>query len=143
MSNSKDCDIFHLGQMVRFFTRRGTLKIGSKFAETEVDTYKGDVEKVIEYLMNCPPYQLDQFHAHCGVRERMIPLLKRIRPLDQVGICLACWNSDRLGESWLNSPEQGPWSSSSRVPSHWVSCEDHKCLKAMYTSPDRKWTNDP
>ena len=142
LANSKDCDAFHLGQMLRFFTKRGTLYIGSVFNEKEADDYEGDLEDLIARLKYCPHYQLDQFHAHCGVRERMIPILKRIRPLDQVGICLLCWRSDRLGESWLEAPEKKQWNASFRIPSHWVSCADHRCLQSMYTASNRDWTPD-
>ncbi|KAL9628801.1 MAG: hypothetical protein Q9164_007140, partial [Protoblastenia rupestris] len=140
-ANSKDCDSFHLGEMVRFFIRKGTLQIQSIYAENqEPENYVGNFSELVNRLLECPSYQLDQSHAHCGVRQRMTPILFSLWFKGQVGICLECWNKDRMSESWLDNPMGGKWTLPGDLPKSWQKCGQHQALKAMYTAEERNWT---
>ena len=142
--SSPHCDSYQLGEIVRFFSRKGLLRIESAFAassEAESELYVGNVEDIIARLRECTSYQIDGYHQHCGLRTKLMPILDSIWPLNQVWICLDCWKKDKSRESWLENPHGGRW--------YWVKkarsgggCEAHRDAKAMYTASIRKWTPD-
>ena len=141
--SSPQCDSFQLGEMVRFFTRKGLLHLQSTFAEpTDNLTYSGSMLGLLNTLRECPTYQVDRNHTHCGLRSRFYPALECIKPISQVGLCLHCWKDGK--DSWLESPTGGMWSlfaPTLRPPSE--SCRDHLSFKAMYTAEKRDWTPAP
>ena len=139
-SNSQECDSFHLGEMVKFFLRKGTLEIQNIYADHDGREYEGDITELIAQLKECPTYQVDNNHSHCGVRQRMAPLLYWLMLKEHVGICLRCWNYDRLEESWLEKPTGGKWTNPTEDPKRRSKCEEHKATKAMYTAAERNWT---
>ncbi|MCJ1454541.1 hypothetical protein MMC28_004894 [Mycoblastus sanguinarius] len=138
--SSPQCDSFQLGEMVRFFGRKGTLRIESTFAPTPEDyePYNGNVNDIISKLKESPSYQIDVYHQHCGLRSRLIPILEAISPLGQVGICLQCWGGNRGKESWLDNPKQGKWDFRKTTLAR--GCQEHQNAKAMYTAEERDWT---
>ena len=141
--SSPQCDSFQLGEMVRFFSRKGLLHLQSTFTEpTDNLTYSGSVANLLHTLRECPTYQIDRNHTHCGLRSRFYPALEFIKPLSQVGLCLHCWKDGQ--DSWLERPTEGMWSPVTprlRPPS--ASCRDHLSFKAMYTAERRDWTPAP
>ena len=93
--NSSACDVFHLGQMTRFFTlRTKTVFLGSNLidpdfsleTDTDYDTATerpqsgppDDITSIIASLKQYPDYQIDSDHMGCGVRRRLIPALDTI-----------------------------------------------------------------
>ncbi len=141
--SSPQCDSFQLGEMVRFFTRKGLLHLQSTFAEpTDNLTYPANMIDLLHALRECPAYQIDKNHTHCGLRSRFYPALESIKPLSQAGLCLHCWKDGK--DSWLECPTRGMWSPITprlRPPSE--SCRDHLSFKAMYTAERRDWTPGP
>lgn len=141
--SSPQCDSFQLGEMVRFFTRKGLLHLQSTFAEpTDNLTYPANMIDLLHALRECPMYQIDRNHTHCGLRSRFYPALELIKPLSQAGLCLHCWKDDK--DSWLECPTRGMWSPITpgrRPPTE--SCRDHLSFKAMYTAERRDWTPAP
>ena len=129
---------------MRFFSRKGLLRIESAFAplsEADSKVYMGNIEDIIAKLRECTSYQIDDHHRHCGQRTRLMPILDSLWPLNQVWICLDCWKKDKSRESWLENPHAGKW--------YWVKktrsnggCEAHRDAKVMYTASMRKWTPD-
>ncbi|CBF88523.1 hypothetical protein AN0920.2 [Aspergillus nidulans FGSC A4] len=132
LGNSSACDIFHLGQMTRFFSlRTKTIFIGSTLLdpdfnpdienaviEGEVGTRPTDITSVISLLKQCPDYQIDSNHMACGIRRRFLPALDCIEGFvgDErglLGVNLSYWRKEgnderRGGES--NWPHfQGSW----------------------------------
>lgn len=150
-ANSKECDSFQLGEMVKFFLRRGTISMCSMYTEQEPEVYHGPLSDLLRKLKACPSYQLDTNHAHCGVRQRMKPLLDELLALeDQAGICLECWRADRMKESWSENPTGGKWSGKIlKLPPKDLRCCNYECtwhikLKTMFTADEREWTpQDP
>lgn len=140
--NSKECDSFQLGEMIRFFLRKGLLHLQSTLVATEDSrSYSGNIQDLLARLRECPAYQIDPFHSHCGLRSRLLPLLYNIKPFTGTGINLLGWNKDRVRESWLDNPTGGTWSpqikSAKTQPDISLS---HEATKAMYTANDRDWT---
>lgn len=141
-SSSPNCDSYQLGEMVRFFSRKGLLRVESAFAATldeDPEPYDSSIEDIIAKLRECPGYQIDQNHSHCGLRTRLMPILDSLWPLNQVWICLECWRADRSEESWLDKPALGRWSwfKKNKVTG---GCQAHRDAKAMYTAEKRDWT---
>lgn len=140
--SSPQCDSFQLGEMVRFFTRKGTLHMQSTFGIVHDPLpYTGRLSELLATLRQLPPYQIDHNHVHCGPRSRLLPALDCIRPHLQTAICLRCWKQNRSEESWLEHPMGGEWHL--RMPSMrrpFAECRDHRSHHAMYTAETRDWT---
>lgn len=143
--SSPQCDLFQLGSMVRFFTRKGTLSLQSRLDRTdnEAQCCAGSVVELLKALKECPSYQIDGNHKHCGLRTRFIPLLDSIDPWQQVGLCLRCWKDDRSKESWLEAPSPEDWQPGAPRSNRAVSPCDfaHRRAKPMYTALRRNWTS--
>ena len=143
-NSSLQCDSYQLGEMIRFFSRKGTIRIESAFdpAPGEVEPCSGNLNDIIATLKECPSYQIDSNHMHCGLRTRLMSILegpRPLRPLFQVGICLSCWKDDKSKESWLEYPAGGTWvNNGQRFCGR--GCRDHQDTKAMYTAVTRDWT---
>lgn len=133
--SSLACDSFQLGQMVRFFLRSGTLDLSSMLTSSpdlsapahgspkhkhdsdsrESDTtprYDGDINLLLETLRQCPSYQLDSNHMHCGLRAILLPLLDLLQSVlvEAASICMQCWNSRRKEYAWTNAKRPLTWS---------------------------------
>ena len=68
------------------------------------DAYTGDIENLLGLLRQCPSYQIDKNHAHCGLRSKILPALDYIKDvLEGVGLKS---NSDDL--MWIKSKEVMP-----------------------------------
>lgn len=141
-SSSPQCDAYQLGEIIRFLCRKGrTLRIESAFdpAPEELEPYNGNLNDIIAKLKECPSYQIDDNHTHCGARTRLMPVLERLRPSFQVGICSGCWKEDKSKESWLENPAGGTWANAGER-FHGRGCRAHRDTKAMYTAVKRDWT---
>ncbi|KAI9838073.1 MAG: hypothetical protein M1819_006228 [Sarea resinae] len=74
--SSPQCDSFQLGEMIRFFTRVGTLRLQGTIFDTQgPQYYPGDIKTLLKTLRQCPSYQINPNHAHCGLRTRIEPVL--------------------------------------------------------------------
>lgn len=143
-NSSPQCDSYQLGEMIRFFSRKGTLRIESAFdpAPEELEPYNGNLDDIVAKLKQCPSYQIDSNHTHCGLRTRLMSVLegpRSPRPLFQVGLCLECWKEDKSKESWLENPTAGTWVNTGER-FYGRGCRDHRDTKAMYTAVKRDWT---
>ena len=111
-------------------------------APEDHEPYNGNLDDIVTKLMECPSYQIDSNHTHCGLRTRLMSILEGLRsprPFRQVGLCLECWRRDKSKESWLENPVGGLWTNVGKGFSG-RSCEDHNEIKAMYTATKRDWT---
>ncbi|KAI9734190.1 MAG: hypothetical protein M1818_006603 [Claussenomyces sp. TS43310] len=105
--SSVACDSYQLGEMIKFFTNKGLLCLTSPlFADYDdyPDSYHGDIESLVTILRQCPSYQIDQNHARCGLRARIIPALDYIQIMltSNIGIDRRGWKDDRPGTTWRN-----------------------------------------
>ena len=145
--SSPQCDSFQLGEMLRFFTRKGTLELRSQIVEHDYPlSYPGSIDQLLVSLKECPSYQIDSNHKHCGLRTKLIPALESIQWLyqqaGQVGLCLSCWRTERLGVSWHESPVGGNWQHGSArvIRRNNASCGlDHRALMRMCTTESQEW----
>ncbi|RKF65445.1 putative hydroxyproline-rich glyco protein [Golovinomyces cichoracearum] len=92
--SSSSCDSFQLGEMIKFLSRKELLFLIS-FQPTLSedldsckwpDAYIGDINALIGSLRQCPSYQLDQNHKHCGLRTRLLPALDFIQNCIDIGL---------------------------------------------------------
>lgn len=94
-SNSRACDLFQLGQIIRFLAQRSkTIDVFTSINainpyETEAEDEdeqlyslkhrsNDNIEEIIAALRTCPSYQIDEYHHHCGMRSRLVQALDRI-----------------------------------------------------------------
>ncbi|KAJ5682823.1 hypothetical protein N7462_005988 [Penicillium macrosclerotiorum] len=128
--NASQCDLFHLGQMTRFFALRAkTIFIGSTLidpdfglsSDEDEEDEKGrsisgpasDITALVASLKQYPDYQIDLNHQGCGVRRRLLPVLDGIERfiLDSrglLGVNLHEWENVSLRPSiaWSNRNSQ-------------------------------------
>ena len=140
--SSEQCDSFQLGEMIRYFTRKGTLSLQSVMTDSaDQRPYTGNTEQLLTTLQQCPTYQIDRNHTHCGLRTKLLPLLDHVRPLSQIGVCLHCWKHARRDDSWLEHQERGVWhfTNQPQLETSRNFCRDHRLFRAMYTAGERDW----
>ena len=120
---SPACDSFQFGEMIRFFSRCGTLNLSSTFYHPQHDdnsdletpaTYKGNLMTLYDILKACPSRQIDNNHKHCGLRTRFIPALEHIfhKLAEKIEVCGVCWVEGRRSReeiSWRRNPAGGEW----------------------------------
>jgi hypothetical protein len=73
--------------------------------------YGGDIENLITVLRQCPSYQLDKNHGHCGLRTRVIPALDYIQTFlsSNIGLSSRGWRTDRKANSWTMMKDGEPF----------------------------------
>ncbi|KAL2075709.1 hypothetical protein VTL71DRAFT_652 [Oculimacula yallundae] len=112
--SSSSCDSFQLGEMIKFLTKKGLLSLVSFQAASPYDqdyswpeAYQGDIELLIGILRQCPTYQIDSNHGHCGLRNKLLPALDFIRTCIDTGLGIRLSRSQTGGpvfESWIPPP---------------------------------------
>ena len=142
-ADSMNCDSYHLGEMVKFFTGKGTLGVQCMFTQSPTIDSVNSLTDIIKSLKECPSYQMNTNHTRCGVRQRMMPILVTLETVEKLGLCLPCWKANGVEESWLDSPFSGKWiwlKKPPRMRSPPLECAEHEILKEMYTAEERDWT---
>jgi hypothetical protein len=146
--SSPQCDSFQLGEMVRFFNKRELLNVQSSIdGQDWRGSYNGNLPSLLKLLRQCPTYQIDSNHAHCGIRTLLVPRAEYLEswvvdPL-HVGICLRCWRSTRHESSWLDNPSQEPWRWTQRsfLNSSTPHCDrQHKAMRDVFTAGEKDWS---
>ena len=150
--SSAQCDSFQLGEMVKFFVKRGTLDLQSRMFESrDCHVYKGSINELLASLAECPEYQIDAFHKHCGLRSRLRPAIEFLRSnCGNQGICMTCWRADRRQYSWSEHPTTEEWLFASEVKvgfatlaaaflPHSAYSNFHSPYRILFTSPRRDW----
>ncbi|KAJ5161885.1 hypothetical protein N7492_007277 [Penicillium capsulatum] len=160
LDNASQCDLFHLGQMTRFFSMRAkTVFIGSTLIDPEFnepnsedetsdaeDTPKqrssssdapSDIIAIIASLKQYPDYQIDPNHQACGVRRRLLPIIP----------CIEKYISDPRGllgcgrEHWTQIPRSS-WKTG--VPAdHTVGIRFAQITSVHFSSKRRTATTFP
>ncbi|KAF2461832.1 hypothetical protein BDY21DRAFT_1738 [Lineolata rhizophorae] len=152
--SSVQCDSFQLGEMVRYFCKIGTLRLqGTIFNDQFPEQYSGDIGRLLDSLRQCPNYQIDQNHQHCGLRTRLVPLLDLIQSLlslgarsPEPGICAECWAHRRKEYAWKTAKRPLLWSFTAnqnklRLAHQARDCfEGHLAVRDMFTATERDWT---
>ena len=141
---SPACNSFQLGEMVRFFARKGTLSLQNTiFPAEQPMPWEGDVDTLISSLRQISSYQIDSNHMHCGPKIRLLIALNALQPFPQIGVCWQCWQKNSREESWLENPCGGKWAINMWKQHPAIEpqgCNFHSRTKAMYTAEDRDWT---
>lgn len=125
--SSSSCDSFQLGEMVKFLTKKGLLSLVPFQAVSPDDpdylwpeAYTGEIDYLIGLLRQCPSYQIDKYHGHCGLRTKLLPALDYIKSCMDTGLGIRLTRSTTgpSFESWI--PEESP----TRKRSFWVGSAD-------------------
>ena len=87
------------------------------------DAYAGDIETLIGLLRQCPSYQINQYHGHCGLRTKILPILEYIKACIEagVGVKFGRRKGDWVNEAWSHPPL--PTTNSTYKPS-WIGTGD-------------------
>lgn len=142
--SSAQCDSFQLGEMVRFFTRAGTLQFRRALFDTSEPTYPyaGDILNLLDSLRQVPEYQIDRFHSHCGIRTRLVPILDLLQEcLQLMGICAECWQNDRVGSAWMDAKKPLLWKRSTFRLRAQGCASRHAGLRELFMAAERDWSS--
>ena len=103
--------------MIKFLTRKKLLSLIPFQAASPYDpeyiwpeAYSGDIiEDILRKLKECPSYQIDKNHSHCGLRARIQPGLEYIQYLTEgaIGLGAVRWKTDRVLETWAVEKKRG------------------------------------
>lgn len=111
------------------------------FDDGDAQFLMGSIGKVLDKLRQCPSYQINKHHSHCGLRARLLPVLELIQGLveSEAGICGKCWVQGKGGLLWSQPPRVKHWA---YVPSKILckkKCERHEQAREMFTAQERDW----
>lgn len=150
---SPQCDSFQLGEMVRFFKRIGTANLQVIMAGTmPLLPYPGDLEHLLTTLRQCPNYQIDRNHGHCGIRSRLVKMVMLVQSmLEYIGICRWCWQHDRGAHSWFTAISGARWrpgcseiatekEEDGRQSDCWRERNDHRKARRLFTATTHEWS---
>ena len=103
--------------MVKFLTKKGLLSLVpfQSFSPDDPEyiwpeAYTGDIDYLIGLLKQCPSYQIDKHHSHCGLRTKLLPALKYINTCLGMGLGVKLVRSKTGAsfESWIPEGTQKP-----------------------------------
>ncbi|KAI9877323.1 MAG: hypothetical protein M1830_004253 [Pleopsidium flavum] len=140
--SSPQCDSFQLGEMIRFLTRVGTLHLQGIINEcSDAVPYAERIDHLLDLLRQCPSYQINKHHSHCGLRTRLQPAVDMVQRYleSEAGVCGKCWNDreDRL--AWSKHPRVERWACSPQKMLRRNRCEQHDKAREMFTALERDW----
>ncbi|KAH6851255.1 hypothetical protein B0I37DRAFT_397209 [Chaetomium sp. MPI-CAGE-AT-0009] len=115
--SSASCDSYQLGEMVKFLCSRNLLFLtsfapspfppspstSSTAPEAAPDISTIDIGSILATLKQCPAYQIDKNHTHCGLRARALPAVEYVQAMlasGAVSIARQAWVRDREGAAW-------------------------------------------
>lgn len=141
--NSAQCDSFQVGEAIKFFSRIGTIQLlGLVPGPSGSEPSTRSITETIKALRQCPSYQIDRNHAHCGVRAKLMPHLHTIEDffLYGGGLCRLCWKDGSTQVRWSDPADPTP----GRSPSgnHARICETPLLadrIKAFFTASPLEW----
>lgn len=144
--SSPACDSYQLGEMIKFLTHKNLLHLIS-FCYTDFPAlYDGDVEQLINMLRQCPSYQIDKNHAHCGLRTRLLPALEYIQSMSSgsIGINRQGWKVARNEQSWARGEGGKPFSFTREVSDPRLRIEGNMVIdryaRALFTATEWDWS---
>ncbi|KAK0741871.1 hypothetical protein B0T21DRAFT_283177 [Apiosordaria backusii] len=151
-TSSPSCDSFQLGEAIKFLINRNLLSF-IDYSPQSYDRFHtsgppndyimSDVSYTIKTLKQCPSYQIDKDHNHCGLRGRMGRILEFVEARlggGGVGINRVEWAKDRGETSWEG--KQGLEDSEGRVFRYTSSVSSDPRLKYGGAFAAEKLTRD-
>lgn len=137
--SSASCDSFQLGEMVKFLSRKRLLFLISfqpavfeDYSESFnwPEAYTGNIDTLITILRQCPSYQLDENHNHCGLRSQLLPALDYIKSCLTVGlgIRLIHGKGSNKSQTHFNSWRSSEKSSMREAKPVWVTTDNGKVI---------------
>ena len=104
-ADSPACDSFQLGEAIKFLSRKNLFTVTSPDDSDYVwppAYHLGEIESLISLLRQCPEYQINGNHHHCGIRSILIPRLECLERLmnQGAGMNRYNWQCLRERETW-------------------------------------------
>ncbi|KAJ5089283.1 hypothetical protein N7532_007967 [Penicillium argentinense] len=159
LANGMQCDVFHLGQMLRFFAlRTKTVFLGSTLIDPDFSIEESDpdepleqntsgkaavssdepqfaINQVIAGLKQYPDYQVDHNHVGCGIRRRLLPILDGIEKFiadnrGLLGVQASLWES-------LETRALSAWSGRGAPKNHTIEIRFSKITRIVTPSGAR------
>lgn len=144
--SSPACDSYQLGEMVKFLTHKNLLHFVS-FSYTDFPPlYNGDIEQLINTLRQCPSYQIDKNHAHCGLRTRLLPALEYIQSMTSgsIGLNRQGWKVNRDEQSWARGGGGNPFRFTREINDPRLRVEGSMVIdryaRALFTASEWDWS---
>lgn len=141
--SSAACDAFQLGEMMRFLSRIGAVRLQGTLLDTAEppEPYTGDLHALIDSLRQVPEYQVDKNHTHCGIRTRLIPILDVIsEALNNIGICAECWSQNRFDHAWMDAKRPLLWRRQTYKTRGLGHVESHMHVRSLFMATEREWS---
>ncbi|KAK5163510.1 uncharacterized protein LTR77_010692 [Saxophila tyrrhenica] len=139
--SSAQCDSFQLGEMVRFFTRIGTVQLQGTLIDVAdpPEPHAGDLINLLDTLRQVPEYQIDKFHSHCGIRTRLVPMLDLLqRAIPHAAVCGECWEANRTDLAWLGAKRPLLWRKGDS--GLYGTGHRHAGIRDFFTATERQWS---
>jgi hypothetical protein len=148
--SSAQCDVFQLGELIRYFTRVGTIQIRGTVIATNDDApahpavYEGPLLDLVNTFRQVSEYQIDQNHNHCGIRTRILPVLESLLVFLQfVGIHGDDWKTSRVEDAWLTAKRpqlrtKKDLQMSASLPRE----EKYARVRKFFTAVERDWADE-
>ncbi len=128
--------------MVRWLTRVGLLRMqGTIYDCSEPEPFAGSIEDILEKYRQCPSYQINKHHSHCGIRGRLgsiVSLLHRCLNT-QAGVCGNCWVKGRDGVKWSEHGRVEQWEWNPVRLFGTGGFEQHERAIEMFIAEERDW----
>ena len=138
--------------MIRFFTRIGIGCFQTFTQPTVKAVGDRDIWDILRLLRECPTYQLDRYHSHCGIRNQLLQKLDVIEGMlvPGTGICGTCWLENRGTQRWSTGRQGSIWRFQDRggkaymaryvLPLHQHVCSSRLEARALFTAEERNWS---
>lgn len=137
---------------MKFFMSKKLLSLTSPLAanfEDYSEEYGSDIETLITIMRQCPAYQIDQNHNHCGMRSRILPALDFITGMltSNIGIDRKCWKTDRPTACWEDNGAGQPFKFTKGIAGDQRLKVDglivgNRHAKAFFTASSWDWSPD-
>jgi hypothetical protein len=145
--SSPQCDTFQLGELIRYFTRIGTIQIHGTIIPTDEappHTYEGTLLDLVHTFRQVSEYQIDKYHNHCGIRTRILPILDALVLLFSfVGIHGEDWRTSRFEDAWLDAKRPLRCTKKDlQLPVSIPRIEKYARVRRFFTAVERDWSDD-
>jgi hypothetical protein len=146
--SSPQCDTFQLGELIRYFSRVGTIQLRGTIVDTNDEApahgYDATLLDLVHTFRQVSEYQIDQNHNHCGIRTRILPILDvLVAFLSFIGIHGEDWRTSRLEDAWLTAKRpklctKKDLQMSASLPKD----EKYARVRKFFTALERDWSDE-
>jgi hypothetical protein len=148
--SSPQCDIFQLGELIRYFSRVGTIRLRGTIIAANDDApahaavYEGTLLDLVHTFRQVSEYQIDHNHNHCGIRTRIVPILDvLVAFLSFVGIHGEDWRTSRIEDAWHTAKRPKLCTKKDlQLPASLPRDEKYARVRKFFTAVKRDWSDE-